>query len=63
MVLQPTAGNYTAVDLYCDMDNLRQLRGRCLDELSKVDVLLLPTAPAMYTVAEVLQQEAAEKPR
>ncbi|MDP9055810.1 MAG: allophanate hydrolase [Pseudomonadota bacterium] len=59
-VLDPSVGailaqsaKFSAVDLFDGQHQLQALRRRCMDELARVDVLLLPTAPRSFTVAEM----------
>ncbi|GLC42946.1 hypothetical protein PLESTB_000289000 [Pleodorina starrii] len=56
------AGKFTATDVYDHMAQMAVLRARALDELSRVDLLLVPTALTHWTVAEVAEEEAAETP-
>jgi allophanate hydrolase len=59
-VLDPSVGailaqstKFSAVDTFAGFHKLQALKRRCLHELAKVDVLLLPTAPRSFTVADM----------
>ncbi|EFJ41617.1 hypothetical protein VOLCADRAFT_98357 [Volvox carteri f. nagariensis] len=56
------SGKFTAADVYDHLAQMAVLRARALDELSRVDVLLVPTALTHWTVAEVVEEECAEPP-
>jgi allophanate hydrolase len=45
---------YSAADLFADMHRLAALKILAGAEMAKVDILLLPTAPTSFTVAEML---------
>lgn len=47
---------FSAVDAFIAQDRLQQLRRMCEHELHKVDVLALPTAPTIHTIAAVLAE-------
>ena len=47
------AGRFSAVDAFLSEYKLRQLRRETDALLEKMDILLLPTAPAIYKIAEV----------
>ncbi|KXZ51619.1 hypothetical protein GPECTOR_12g583 [Gonium pectorale] len=53
---------FTAADVFDHQAQLAVLRARALDELSRADVLLVPTALTHWTVAEVAEEEAAPTP-
>ncbi|GIL80104.1 hypothetical protein Vretifemale_9289 [Volvox reticuliferus] len=55
-------GKFTAADVYDHLAQMAVLRARALDELSRVDLLLVPTALTHWTVAEVAEEESAETP-
>jgi allophanate hydrolase len=48
-----SATKFSAADLFNDIHRLRGLRRLAEAELAKCDILVLPTAPAIYTVAEL----------
>lgn len=50
------ADKWSAADCFDAMHLLESLKRQCAAELAKVDVLLLPTAPRIFTVAEMLEQ-------
>jgi allophanate hydrolase len=59
-VLDPAVGailaqsaKFSAVDAFAAFHQLQALRRRCMAELAKVDVLLLPTTPRSFTVAQM----------
>jgi allophanate hydrolase len=54
-----TATKFSAADLFNDIYRFRDLRRRAETELAKCDFLLLPTAPTIYTVAELAEQPIA----
>jgi allophanate hydrolase len=54
-----TAAKFSAADLYNDIYRCRDLRRRAETELAKCNILLLPTAPTLYTVAELEAQPIA----
>ena len=45
--------DYSAVDLVCRQQRLLELRAVAAAELAKCDVLMVPTIPKPFTVAEV----------
>ncbi len=45
---------FSAADLFADMHRLAALKALAGAEMAKIDVLLLPTAPTSFTVAEML---------
>lgn len=55
-------GKFTASDVYDHMAQMAVLRARALDELSRVDLLLVPTALSHWTVEEVQEEECAQPP-
>ncbi|GLI71220.1 hypothetical protein VaNZ11_016284 [Volvox africanus] len=55
-------GKFTAADVYDHLAQMAVLRARALDELSRVDLLLVPTALTHWTVAEVAEEESAATP-
>jgi allophanate hydrolase len=65
-VLDPSVGaifakgrGLSALDAFRGLHKLEALKRRCAEELAKVDLLLLPTAPTTFTVAEMLDQPIA----
>jgi allophanate hydrolase len=54
-----SAAKFSAADLFNDTYRFRDLRRLAAAELAKCDVLLLPTAPTLYTVAELAEQPIA----
>ena len=48
------AAKFSAVDLFADMHRLAALKQRAGAEMARVDILLLPTTPANFTVAQML---------
>ncbi len=65
-VLDPSVGaifakgrELSALDAFRGLHKLEALKRRCAEQLAKVDVLLLPTAPTTFTVAEMLDQPIA----
>ncbi len=56
------AGKFTAADVYDHLAKMAVLRARALDEMSRADVLLVPTALTHWTVAEVAAEEEADPP-
>ena len=54
-----SAANFSAADLFNDIYRFRERRRMAEAELAKCDVLLLPTAPTIYTVAELAEQPIA----
>jgi allophanate hydrolase len=50
------ATRFSAADAFADIYKVQTLRHRALAELAKCDALLLPTAPTIFTVAEMLEQ-------
>ncbi len=50
------AVKYSAADLFADIYRIQALKRLAQAELNKCDVLLLPTAPTTYTVAEMLEK-------
>jgi allophanate hydrolase len=54
-----SAAKFSAADLFNDIYRFRELRRLAEAELAKCDVLLLPTAPTIYTVAELAEQPIA----
>ena len=53
------AEKFSAADLFADQHRLQALRRAALAELSGCDALLLPTAPAIFTVAQMAAQPIA----
>lgn len=53
------SGTFDAVATFKGLHKLQALRRRCEAELSRVDALLLPTAPRTYTVAEMQAEPLA----
>ena len=53
------AAKFSAADLFADMHRLAALKIRAGAEMAKVDILLLPTAPTSFTVAEMLAEPLA----
>ncbi|MDR3408886.1 MAG: allophanate hydrolase [Methylovirgula sp.] len=53
------AHKFSAADAFSDIYKVQTLRQAALAELAGCDVLLLPTAPTIFTVAEMLQQPIA----
>jgi allophanate hydrolase len=53
------AAKYSAADLFADMHRLAALKMLARAELAKVDILLLPTAPTSFTVAQMLADPLA----
>ncbi|MEW5305220.1 MAG: hypothetical protein WDW36_007776 [Sanguina aurantia] len=53
---------YTAADVFSDMHKMAVLRAAAVVELTKTDVLLVPSALSHFTIAEVLAQETAQPP-
>lgn len=47
---QPPAGKFTAADVYTHNAELAVQRAAALAQLAKVDLLLVPTAAAHYTI-------------
>ncbi|MEW5314226.1 MAG: hypothetical protein WDW38_005738 [Sanguina aurantia] len=56
------SGKYTAADVFSDMHKMAVLRAAAVVELTKTDVLLVPSALSHFTIAEVLAQETAQPP-
>ncbi len=54
-----SATKFSAADLFNDIYRLQALRSAAKAELAKCDILLLPTAPTIYTVAELTEQPIA----
>jgi len=50
------AQKFSAADAFADIYRVQALRHAALAELVKCDALLLPTAPTIFTVAEMLEQ-------
>jgi allophanate hydrolase len=50
------AEKFSAADAFADIYKVQALRHAALAELAKCDALLLPTAPTIFTVAEMLEQ-------
>jgi len=50
------AQKFSAADAFADIYRVQALRHTALAELTKCDALLLPTAPTIFTVAEILEQ-------
>jgi allophanate hydrolase len=50
------AEKFSAADAFADIYKVQALRHAALAELAKCDALLLPTTPAIFTVAEMLAQ-------
>jgi allophanate hydrolase len=50
------AEKFSAADLFADIYRIQALKRAAQAELDKCDVLVLPTAPTTYTVAEMLQE-------
>ncbi|MDD2704295.1 MAG: allophanate hydrolase [Acidocella sp.] len=50
------AEKFSAADAFADIYKVQALRHAALAELAKCDALLLPTTPAICTVAEMLEQ-------
>ena len=48
------ARGYSAVDAFRGAYRLEELRAQCAAQWQRMDVLLLPTAPRLYTVAQML---------
>jgi allophanate hydrolase len=53
------AEKFSAADAFSDIYKLQALRRVASAELAKCDALLLPTAPTIYTVADMLEQPLA----
>ena len=53
------AQRYSAADAFADIYKVQALRHAALAELAKVDALLLPTAPTIFTVAQMREQPIA----
>jgi allophanate hydrolase len=56
------AGKFTATDVFDDRARLAKLSARARTELSKLDLLLVPTALEHYLVAEINDTEDAAAP-
>jgi allophanate hydrolase len=54
-----SAERFSAADLFNDIYRLQERKRLAAAELAKCDVLLLPTAPTTFTVAELLEQPIA----
>jgi len=54
-----TATKFSASDLFNDIYRFQALRRQAEAELAKCDILLLPTAPTTYSVAELIEQPIA----
>ncbi|MET0251864.1 MAG: allophanate hydrolase [Novosphingobium sp.] len=57
------SARFSAVDAFGGFHRLAELKRRCEVELDRVDVLLLPTAPRSYTVAEMAAEPIAANAR
>ncbi|MGI6246876.1 MAG: allophanate hydrolase [Pseudochelatococcus sp.] len=57
------ASAYDAVDAFEGLYELEALRQRTLTEWEKLDLLMLPTAPTIYTVEEMLADPVARNSR
>ena len=53
------AGDFSASDAFADIHKVQALRHKAAAELAQVDALLLPTAPTIFTVEEMLAQPIA----
>ncbi|MDE8342524.1 MAG: allophanate hydrolase [Acidocella sp.] len=53
------AERYSAADAFTDIYKVQALRHAALAELARVDALLLPTAPTIFTVAQMQEQPIA----
>ena len=58
----PHTGKFTATDVFDDRARLAVLAARARAELSKLDLLLVPTALEHYLVAEIADTEDAAAP-
>ncbi|KAG2426165.1 hypothetical protein HXX76_013146 [Chlamydomonas incerta] len=56
------SAKFSAADVFDHIAAMAALRARALDSLARVDVLLVPTALAHWTQAEVLEEETAATP-
>jgi allophanate hydrolase len=54
------ASKYSAADAHLEVYRIQSLRRAAQAELAKLDILLLPTAPTTYTVAEMLADPLAK---
>jgi allophanate hydrolase len=57
-----TAGKFTATDVFDDRARLATLAARARVEMSKLDLLLVPTALEHYLIAEINDTEDAAAP-
>ena len=57
------AARFDAVDTFRAFHKLAALRRACASELARVDVLLLPTAPGIFTIEEMRAQPIARNAR
>lgn len=53
------AERFSAADAFADIYKVQALRHAATAELAKVDALLLPTAPTIFTVAQLVEQPIA----
>lgn len=61
-LLLSAAGKFTATDVFDDRARLAQLAARARTEMSKLDLLLVPTALENYLIDEINDTEAAAAP-